>query len=73
MEYLRIDEYQYVDKELCMILDAVTGKPAREYTGDAILSLEDALKILNQKLPQYVNRERLVIIKLASISAYKIE
>ena len=72
MEHFRTQGYQYVDEDMCMVLDIVTGKPAIELTKDAIIKVSDAIRIFNKELPLYISRERLVIIKMATITAHKL-
>ena len=64
------DTIQWVDEELCMILDKVTGKPIR-FAGDneAIGTLYDAKSFLS--MYDY-SSGRYVVALLSCVSAYKV-
>ena len=43
-EHTRTEKYQWVDSQLCMVIDKVTGKPEKFTAGrNAIGSLKEAL------------------------------
>ena len=65
-----IDIYQIVDKELCMILDKVTGENIRfAEHHNSIGTIKEALTLLTECPEQW----RWIIVKLSCVVSHKIE
>lgn len=66
----RTETHQFCDTELCMVLDVVTGKPARVFEGrNSIGRFDEALEFLKNKNQGW--EDRTVIVKMQCVKGFR--
>lgn len=71
-EYARTSKHQFVDSEIVMVIDTVTGEPCRFSHGNACGKFEDALAYAKKGGRGIGFETRMAIVKMPCVIAFEL-